>query len=145
MLVLRLLLLISFMYMAAFSIYFLIQNDRVNIYGRAVTVGLAFLLLGFSIMSLTGIFRIKYDPGSRKITFYHLFRSRTIFVSDIDGYYQSTVNTKWKNYPGYFVEMKNGSVFELNEYNVKSLKGFHSFIVESGIPYKGTKYSAASY
>jgi hypothetical protein len=128
--------------MVIVPVYRFTQNDYSDAPAIAL-IGLLFFIffLVFIIMSLMGIFQIRYNEGTGQITFYRLYKSHTISVSDIAGYYQSTLKTKWKNYPGYFLVLKDGEIIELNEYNVKPLRDFYAFIVQSGVPCKGTKNS----
>ena len=141
MLALRLILLPSLIWTAVFPVYRLLRNDYSNTPTIAF-IGIIFfvLFLVFSVMSLMGIFKIKYEI-SGEVTFYRLYKSCKISIADIDSFYQSVLKTKWKNYPGYFLILKDGTVIELTEHNLSSLRNFYSYLVKSEVPCKGTKNS----
>ena len=143
MLAIRLLLLPGSIWLVAYTLYRLVRNDYAGKPSAIIYVGLFFFImfLIFNILSLLGVFKIRYTEDNKEITFHYLFKSRTILTNDISAYFLSTLKTKWKNYPGYILLLKDGSTIEVTEYNVKPLRDFYAFIVKSGVPCIGTKNS----
>ncbi len=138
MLTLRIILLPLFTWMIVLPISRLANKDFVGREG-IFFIGLLFFVMFWTFLFLTlfGIFKIRYNEEKSEITFYGLFKSRTITTAEIKGYYQTRLTTNLKNYSGFIILLSDGSNIELTEYNVKPLNDFYSFIVKSNIPFKG--------
>lgn len=142
-LAIRILLLPGTIWLVAYPFYRLLNNEYASQPNGIVFVGLSFfvLFLFANILSLSGIFKINYTTETKNVTFRYLFKSRTISVNEITGYYLTTLRTRWKNYSGYILVLQDGSTIELTEYNTAPLRNFYAFIVQSGVPCKGYKSS----
>ncbi|WP_375418817.1 hypothetical protein [uncultured Hymenobacter sp.] len=142
MLALRILLVPCFIWMVAAPILRLIKNDYA---GREDVIIIGLLLfvfiLVFILLSLLGVFKIKYREDIGEIIFYRLYNSQKILITDIVSYYNSTLTSRWGNYKGVFLLLNDGSSIELTEYNVKPLSDFCAFITRPEISYKGMKSS----
>jgi hypothetical protein len=142
-LVFRIILLCFFIYLVGiiFRNHFLGKYDHEP---RIVYLGLIVfsLFLIYLIWSLFGVFEIKYSEFERSITFkYLLGGEKLVLTSDITGYYQTTLKTRFKNYGGYIFKLSNGKTVEVTEYNLGRLRNFYSFIVKAGVPCIGAKES----
>jgi hypothetical protein len=142
-LAIRILLLPGTVWLVTFPLYRLLNNEYKSQPGGVVFVGLFFfvLFLLVNVLSLLGVFKISYAEKTREVAFYSLFKSQTINVDEIAEYYLSTLETKWKDYHGYFLVLKDGSTIEITEYNTTPLRDFYAFIVQAGVPCKGSKRS----
>jgi hypothetical protein len=129
--------------MVFFPIYRLFNNDYDQSKHWILLVGLLLFIffLVFTFLSLLGIFRIKYSEETGDIVLYHLYKSKGINVEEVAAFYQFTYKTKWKDYRGYILQLKDGSLIKLTEYNTKPLFDFYHFIVSSGVVSKGYKTS----
>lgn len=141
--VIRIVLLPATIWLVAYPLYRLLNNEYANERGEFIFVGIFFFVLFLlaNVLSLLGVFKIRYEPQSKDIEFCYLFKSRTVLVNEINGYYLTTLKTKWKNYSGYILLLNDGSSIEITEYNTSPLRDFYAFIVQSGVPCKGYKNS----
>ncbi|MDX2136108.1 MAG: hypothetical protein SFV52_15090 [Saprospiraceae bacterium] len=142
MLVLRLILLPFCIWLVVAPIVGFINN---KLAGKewVMLVGLFFFVffLAFIVLSLLGVFILRYNEDTEEIRLYRMYGFRTLFARDIAGYYQSTLQSRWKNYTGIILILKDGSSIELTEYNVKPIKDFYDFLVKSGVPFNGKRES----
>jgi hypothetical protein len=129
--------------MAAYPIYRYFNGEYANQMPTIAYIGYTFFLFffAFSVLSLGGFYKMNYSTLENTIVLYSILGKKHISVHSIQGYYLSTLKTKWKDYPGYILQLADGTSVELTEYNLKPLRDFYSFLVRSEVPCKGTKNS----
>jgi hypothetical protein len=120
-----------------------------KIHKGSYDIGWAFFL-GLAVYSLFPIYllwtllrplwvRVAFDRQALEI--YSLLGRKIICASDIEGYYKTCHNTKVKNYNGIIIKVAAGSVIELSEYNIRSIKPVLEFLAKANVPFCGRKDS----
>lgn len=140
---LRFILFPGFTWMVVYPVYRYFNNEYSKEMPGLVYFGYLFFLFFFvfSFLSFRGFYKLNYTTTHNTIVAYSILETKYFSIHEVEGYYLSTLKTKWKDYTGYILQLTDGSSIELTEYNVKPLRDFYSFLVSSEVPCKGTKSS----
>jgi hypothetical protein len=105
----------------------------------AILIFLYFLIV--VVLSLFGIIGVNLDEKHKIISVKYFLRTEIFNIEDIEGYVVTYFKTRWKEYEGIILKLKNGRSVELSEYNLESLYDFNQYLIKNGVVDLGKKKS----
>ena len=143
-LIFRLILLPALVWLNYIPIKRFLAGDFSNSDNRFILlIALPFFLYLLLVVSLSfsGFFNVNIDEQEKKITLKGFIKKNSFLVEMIEGYAVTRFKTRWKEYEGIVIKLKNGKTYELSEYNLDSLYHFNQYLIEQSITDLGKKKS----